>query len=274
MKRVYRQPDWPESWNSVYTHDLVEIYGEEPPERVGHLYAYAVRKAVTLDLVRKAAPPPARVLDLGAAQGNFTLMLAELGYEVTWNDLRAELAGYVELKRESGRVHYIPGEISGLSRSELYDVVLAGEVIEHVAHPDQFLVDIAEFTRPGGYVVLSTPNGAFFRNRLPGFTTFADPSIFEADQYKPDADGHIFLLHPDEIAILGTRAGLELLELRLFTNFLTQGWAGTGHLLPSLPKRLVDRLERWGQRLPRSLRERTQTAMACLLRRGANARAK
>ncbi len=86
-------------------------------------------------MVRRSAPPGARILDVAAAQGNFTLTLAEPGYEVTWNDLRHELAEYVRLKHEHGVVHYLPGEIFGLDASEPFDVVLATEIVEHVAHP-------------------------------------------------------------------------------------------------------------------------------------------
>ena len=44
-------------------------------------------------------------------QGNFTLRLAELGYRVTWNDIRQDLAGYVQLKWKTGDVTYRPGNI-------------------------------------------------------------------------------------------------------------------------------------------------------------------
>ena len=35
------------------------------------------------------------------------------------------------------------------------------EVIEHVAHPDRLLQQAAALVRPGGYVVMTTPNGRF-----------------------------------------------------------------------------------------------------------------
>ena len=86
--------------------------------------------------------------------------LAELGYEVTWNDFRSELADYVKAKHERGVVHYSPGNALELKFAEPFDAVLLGEVIEHVAHPDRFLAKISEFVRPNGWIVLTPhPNG-------------------------------------------------------------------------------------------------------------------
>jgi 2-polyprenyl-6-hydroxyphenyl methylase/3-demethylubiquinone-9 3-methyltransferase len=131
--------------------------------------AYANRKQRTLELLSDAIPAGARVLDVAAAQGNFSLALAEMGYAVTWNDLRAEIEGFVRLKHERGQIDFKPGNIFDADFPHAFDAVLAAEVIEHTAHPDQFLSRIAQLVRPGGTVVITTPNWAYFRNRLPKF---------------------------------------------------------------------------------------------------------
>jgi 2-polyprenyl-6-hydroxyphenyl methylase/3-demethylubiquinone-9 3-methyltransferase len=238
-----------------------------PQHEHGYVYSYRCRRRVALELVQHVAQPGATVLDVGAAQGNFTLSLAELGYDVTWNDLRAELADYVRLKHESGAVRYRPGEVFQLPRSEQYDVVLATEIIEHVAHPDDFLKKLRGFAKPHGFVVLTTPNGAYFRNRLPRFTDCHDPSRFESRQFEPDADGHIFLLYPEEIERLADRSGLKLIELRLFSSFLVHGWLGTYRLLQYLPESSVLALDRLMARAPSSIRKRVATDMAVVLGR-------
>ena len=53
--------------------------------------------------------------------------------------------------------------------------------------------------KPGGVVVLSTPNGGYFLNNLPHFSDCPDPAIFESKQFSPDSDGHIFLLYEDMV---------------------------------------------------------------------------
>ena len=221
MKRVTESPDWPESWRLSHVYDRLEVYGGEP--RSGYEYAYRARTAHTLDLVQRLVPSGSRILDVAGAQGNFTLAMAELGYEVTWNDFRAELADYVRAKHERGVVYYAPGNALALTFPRPFDAVVLGEVIEHVAHPDRFLDAISKFVRPGGWIVLTTPNGGYMRNHLPRFSDCANPEQYEALQFKPNADGHIFLLHDDEIARLSSAAGLELRELRHFGNVLTNG---------------------------------------------------
>ena len=110
MKKIYPDASWLETWRYSYPYDLQEIYGELSCH--GYAYAYASRRRRTLEMVARAAAPPARVLDLAGAQGNFSLTLAELGYDVTWNDLRADLVDYVKLKYERGKIQFAPGNVS------------------------------------------------------------------------------------------------------------------------------------------------------------------
>ena len=215
-----------------------------------------------MGLLTDVLEPGARVLDLAAAQGNFSLALAEMGYEVTWNDLRAELAEYVRLKHERGQIQFEPGNAFDLKFPPSFDAVLITEVIEHVAHPDELLRKAATFVRPGGYIVMTTPNGAYFRNGLPRFSDCADPTIYEAVQFKPDADGHIFLLHPDEIQALARQANLRVDTMNLFTNPLTAGHMKMERLLRVFSKRWIDRFEVAAQQLPFPLRQKTLVQIA------------
>ncbi|HYZ93734.1 MAG TPA: methyltransferase domain-containing protein [Actinomycetota bacterium] len=47
-----------------------------------------------------------------------------------------------------------------------FDVVFCGEVIEHVFSPDAMLSDLKILLRPGGVLILSTPNLGYWVNRL------------------------------------------------------------------------------------------------------------
>src|ERR1051326_994929 len=172
MKKIALSENWPESWKTSYLYDLLEVYGELSAK--GYAYAYANRRKYTLELIKKVAKSDAKILDLAAAQGNFTLLLAELGFEVTWNDLRKDLAEYTKLKYEHGIIHYVPGNIFELDFVESFDVVLITEIIEHVAHPDDFLKQISRMVKRDGHVVMTTPNGGYFLSHLPRFTDCSD----------------------------------------------------------------------------------------------------
>jgi len=47
-----------------------------------------------------------------------------------------------------------------------FDVVFCGEVVEHLFSPDALLVDLKTLLAPGGLLVLSTPNLAYWPNRI------------------------------------------------------------------------------------------------------------
>jgi 2-polyprenyl-6-hydroxyphenyl methylase/3-demethylubiquinone-9 3-methyltransferase len=175
--------------------------------------------------------------------------------------LRAELADYVRLKHERGKIEFAAGNAFELAFPSLFDAVLITEIIEHVAHPDDFLAKAAALVRPGGYVVMTTPNGGYFKNRLPKFSECADPTIFESVQFKPNSDGHIFLLHMDEIETLAKRAGLVVEKIALFTNPLTAGHVKTEALLKVLPRGIVQLAERVSQSLPSPLKRKALVQM-------------
>jgi len=249
MRVPEQQPDWPDSWRAVCHFDKIEVLRQTSRMSKGHALAYNVRLNKVLEMIAGAVPGSARILDLAAAQGTYSLALAEKGYNVVWNDLRAELEGYVRLKHESGAISYLPGNVFDLADEASFDAVVIAEIIEHVAHPDEFLSKVAKMVKPGGVIVMTTPNGAYCLNSLPKFSDCADPSQFEANQFKPDGDGHIFLIHPDEVYRLGEKAGLLVEQHLLFTNLLTAGHRKTSYILALLPWNLAMMQEKASQGL-------------------------
>jgi 2-polyprenyl-3-methyl-5-hydroxy-6-metoxy-1,4-benzoquinol methylase len=265
MREVIPEANWPESWVESYKYDREEIFGA--PTNLGYAYAYRNRHQETLRLITEALDPGASILDLAAAQGNFTLDLAERGYRVTWNDLRADLIGYVQKKYEHGNVTYAAGNAFELDFPERFDCVLFCEVIEHVAHPDEFMTNVARLLKPGGVAVMTTPNGLYFKNKLPRFSNCLDPSVFEAVQFKPNSDGHIFLLWPDELRRLANQSGLEIERQILITTPLTNGHVKTHYLLPYLPYFLIQTIENASRQLPTAIKERIMVQAAARFRK-------
>ncbi len=269
MKRIYKQDDWKKTWKDIYRYDLIEVYDHIGKDR-GYIYSYQNRRNHVLSLINSIANPGDKILDVAGASGNFTLKLAEMGYEVTWNDMFPDLAEYVEMKREKGIVKYKPGNVFELEFENLFDVILATEIIEHVAHPDEFLRHLATLVKPGGHIVLSTPLGSYFQNtRLPKFSEFKNPEIFESKQFKPNSNGHIFLLHVDEIPKLAEQAGLELISAKYYTNPLTHGHMKMNLLLKILPKKLVFGIEKITQKLPLFIGKRIHDNFCILLKKSA-----
>ncbi len=260
-------PNWPFSTSRFSGHAAIPADGWDAAAAAGVRNAYRQRFHRTLETVLHHAPPPGRVIDIAGGAGNFSLALAELGYDVVWNDLRSEFIDDIRRKDSTGRIACRPGNALDLdfAPTEHFDVVVATEVIEHVAHPDRFLLHLASLLLPGGRIVLTTPCGNYFRNTLPRFSDCADPSIYEAAQFKPDSDGHIFLLYLDEIHRLARETGLRVVSLETFNNPLTSGHIGLGQVLPAVPPRIVELVERATNRLPLRIAARLHTTMLAVL---------
>jgi SAM-dependent methyltransferase len=85
------------------------------------------------------------------------------------------------------------------------------EVIEHVEDQFGFLRELARVTKPGGFVVVTTPNVLNINSRLRAFTT-GFPLLYDPlrlDSHDPRLlGGHIHPISPYYLAYAALRAGL------------------------------------------------------------------
>lgn len=107
-------------------------------------------------------PPPARVLDVGCGPGAGAARLLEHGYDVTGVDFSDRAVGFAKLMVPAGT--FVEADIRGLGQIEglgaPFDAVWCIEVLEHVPPEDRdaMLSGIRDMLRPGGSLVLTTPN--------------------------------------------------------------------------------------------------------------------
>lgn len=211
---------------------------------------------------------PRRVLEVAAGDGALCACLAERGIEVVANDLRgAYLRSALMSFRNSEKVRVEEGNLFKLDVAKIgtFDLVVASEVIEHVAHPDELLRHMRAFLSPGGRILLTTPNGDYLRNRLPNYSDIPDPAALESEQFRPDADGHLFLLTPFELGSIAKLARLKVeIIAPLATPFIT-GQCGFASMEGRISTRLLYLVERCCAHLPLFVRRKLSFWMMAVL---------
>lgn len=130
----------------------------------------ARRQAEMLAALLPHLPSPARILDIGCGDGFATEIAAGVaarrgpGPHILGLDWSA--ASLLAARRRGLTVARASLEHAGLPiGSDLIDVVILGEVIEHLADTDSAIEEIRRVLRPGGSLLVSTPNLAAWYNR-------------------------------------------------------------------------------------------------------------
>jgi 2-polyprenyl-3-methyl-5-hydroxy-6-metoxy-1,4-benzoquinol methylase len=128
------------------------------------------------------------VLELGCATGYTTRLLTQyLNCKVTGVE-------YVAQAAERARPYCQQLVIGDVEKSEvldqlsgLYDVILAGDILEHLHHPERVLQQLRARLQPGGCWIISVPNIAHWSVRkelLMGRFNFTERGIMDATHLR------------------------------------------------------------------------------------------
>lgn len=97
----------------------------------------------------------AKIFDIAAGAGAFAARLKDANYCVYANDIDSKSWKAKEIPKTSFDLN---NSVKGLFPDAFFDLVVAMEVIEHLENPRKLLLDCKRLTKPGGYILLSTPN--------------------------------------------------------------------------------------------------------------------
>jgi 2-polyprenyl-3-methyl-5-hydroxy-6-metoxy-1,4-benzoquinol methylase len=101
---------------------------------------------------------PPHVLDVGCGEGHFAAALTREGVEVVAIDVAAEPLRRALVYAPELDVRLVEPEGELPFEDASFDVVWAGEVIEHVADTSRWLSEVRRVLRSGGTLLLSTPD--------------------------------------------------------------------------------------------------------------------
>lgn len=117
------------------------------------------RHLIAYDLAGRLAAG-ATVLDAGCGEGYGTDLLARTARSATGIDLEEPV-----LARAAARypgVRFVRGDLEQMPFAGRFEAVVTLQVIEHLTHPAVFLTECHRVMRPGGLIIIATPNRLTF----------------------------------------------------------------------------------------------------------------
>lgn len=183
----------------------------------------------------RLVPDGARVLDVGCSSGYLARPLAERGCTVVGIELDEDAAAAAR----DVCSEVLVGDVESLElpfEPASFDVVLCGDLVEHLRDPQRFLGRVRPLLRPGGRLVLTTPNVANWTIRLgllAGRWRYTDRGILDRT--------HAHLFTRKTLRETLERAGYRVVELDFTVPVPLLGTPGVeraahaiGRLRPSL----------------------------------------
>jgi SAM-dependent methyltransferase len=125
----------------------------------------AYRQARMLAEVVAATPGPARILDVGCGDGFATQVAAQHNPAHRFVGLDWSAPSLAQARERGIAVLRAGLDASLPIRSETIDVVVMSEVIEHLVDTDAAVEEARRVLKPGGSLLISTPNLAAWYNR-------------------------------------------------------------------------------------------------------------
>lgn len=190
-------------YEDMLNYDKSEI--DNPDSNDPHRLNYINRLETIISIVTRLYPraEDCRIGDFACAQGNIGLILAEKGYKVVAVDVNPRFIEYSKLKYEKGDIEWVNGNILELNlHTNGLDIAIAGELIEHCAYPEDIVDKILEWVRPGGYLLLTTPNGGRMFIHLPRFGRLRRRQQRETlvrNQFGPSGKNHLFAFDSEDL---------------------------------------------------------------------------
>lgn len=138
--------------------------------------------------------PIGKILDVGCGAGETLSLLKEVGWSVYGVDLDKRAIGVAKKRGITAKIGGYE-EIESFPQN-YFDAVRLYHVIEHIGDPTAALKLIYSRLKPGGQLIMGTPNYDSTVRKM-----------FGSFWYNLDAPRHLFLFSPENLITLGEKSG-------------------------------------------------------------------
>ncbi len=166
--------------NKEYLDQLYRQDGEEHPyyqnyirERTDRKKSYNKQYHRRLKLIEKYSKGKGKLLDIGCGGGFFLKAAEERGWDPHGIDIVPDFVEFARNELQLKNVHCRSLEQSNYEK-HYFDVIVLWDLIEHLPRPADFLKTINSILRPGGILVIWTPNtknATWVKGKWVGYTS-------------------------------------------------------------------------------------------------------
>ncbi len=191
--------DFVTSQQAYYEDPLVDPFSE--PESV---IAEKIKSRIAV--TKKYIASGSSILEVGPGSGKFLNWAIEAGYDCT----ACEQSSILTTSLRARGFNVLKGEFEQVSLEGVFDAICSFHIIEHVESPAMHFEKALRLTRPGGYMIVATPNAGSWEQRLfPVLSANFDSA-------------HLHVLSKKSLAILSSKAGWDIVDLA--TPEISSGW--------------------------------------------------
>jgi 2-polyprenyl-3-methyl-5-hydroxy-6-metoxy-1,4-benzoquinol methylase len=214
---VFSNPStWPPSLSDAYE-------GLSDPDYLDIIHAKRRTFRRAADVVQRLHPRRGTVVEVGSYAGLFLDEMASRGYSVTGVEPSRWGADVAR-----GRGHnVVQGTIESLAQGipgAPFDIVVSWDVLEHVEDPRAMMRTLAEWTKPGGTMVLSTlDRGNWFAKRTGGHWPWIIPM-------------HLHYFDQAAVKSMAADNGLVFVETGAHVHYTSVDYLA-GKFIPTLARR-------------------------------------
>ncbi|MCX8155618.1 MAG: class I SAM-dependent methyltransferase [Verrucomicrobiae bacterium] len=143
---------------------------------------------------------PGSLLDVGCGDGRFLNEMKPRGWQVQGVEIDPQA---VKIAREKYKLEVHLGDLKQANFSnDSFDAITLRHVVEHLPHPVDTLRECRRILKPGGHLVVVTPN-----------TKSWGHSLFKQHWLGLDQPRHLMIFSPASMALCAKQAGFEKIQI-------------------------------------------------------------
>jgi len=147
------------------------------------------RIEIMADIINSLKLNRVNILDIGCYDGTLLSLIKNKKNNLYGLDASDHAVEKCRRKKIKIKQFFLNDQEKIPFKSNFFDLIIAGEIIEHIYDTDFFLEEISRLLKPNGYLLISTPNIASLGRRL--LLLLGISPLIEISPNQKNSSGHI-----------------------------------------------------------------------------------